>query len=83
MQRRKLSAAAATPDMRAMQEALKFARHAKRVTLTAEDINNALRLRNVEVCRHTYMHAMCARMHTHVHAHTLTHTCLLLNHNKY
>lgn len=31
------------------QEALKFAKHAKRLKLTAEDINNALRLRNIEV----------------------------------
>lgn len=32
------------------QDAQKFARHAKRTTLTVEDINNALRLRNFEVC---------------------------------
>ena len=31
------------------QEACKFSRHSKRTTLTTEDINNALRLRNVEV----------------------------------
>ncbi|KAF8068263.1 TAF6 [Scenedesmus sp. PABB004] len=31
-----------------VQEALKFAKHAKRTTLTAADVNDALRLRNVE-----------------------------------
>jgi hypothetical protein len=31
------------------QEALKFAKHAKRVQLTTEDVNNALRSRNVDV----------------------------------
>merc|ERR1711974_164783 len=30
------------------QEAIKFMRHSKRSTLTAQDINSALRLRNVE-----------------------------------
>lgn len=32
-----------------LQEATKFARHSKRVTLTASDISCALRLRNIEV----------------------------------
>lgn len=31
-----------------MQESLKFMRHAKREVLTTEDVNAALRLRNVE-----------------------------------
>ena len=32
-----------------LQEASKFARHSKRSRLTTEDVNNALKLRNVEV----------------------------------
>ncbi|KIY93241.1 Transcription initiation factor TFIID subunit 6 [Monoraphidium neglectum] len=31
-----------------IQEALKFAKHSKRLKVTTEDINNALRLRNAE-----------------------------------
>ena len=38
-----------------MQESSKFARHAKRRKLTPEDINAALRARNVEVDRCTAM----------------------------
>ena len=37
------------------QEACKFSRHSKRTTLTTEDINNALRLRNVEVGNCLYL----------------------------
>jgi transcription initiation factor TFIID subunit 6 len=32
-----------------IQDALKFAKHAKRTRLTTEDVNNALRLRGNEV----------------------------------
>jgi transcription initiation factor TFIID subunit 6 len=32
-----------------IQEALKFVRHSRRTTLTTEDVNNALRVKNVEV----------------------------------
>jgi transcription initiation factor TFIID subunit 6 len=32
------------------QEAIKFMRHAHRQYLTSDDVNNALRLRNIEVC---------------------------------
>lgn len=40
------------PPLSTPQEALKFAKHAKRVRLTTEDVNNALRLKNAEVrCR--------------------------------
>lgn len=31
-------------------EAIKFMNHSKRTCMTTEDVNNALRLRNVEVC---------------------------------
>jgi transcription initiation factor TFIID subunit 6 len=31
------------------QEAIKFMRHARRQHLTSDDVNNALRLRNIEV----------------------------------
>jgi len=33
-----------------MQEAVKFKRHSKRGALSSDDISNALRLRNVQVC---------------------------------
>lgn len=37
------------PNLLPHQEALKFAKHSKRLKVTTEDINNALRLRNAEV----------------------------------
>ena len=42
-----------------VQEAMKFMRHGKRTKLTVDDINNALRVRNVEVQRHFY--SVCGR----------------------
>lgn len=42
-----------------MQEAIKFMRHSKRERMTTEDINNALRLRNVEVRHISFFPSFC------------------------
>lgn len=51
------------PRLCPMQDAQKFARHARRCKLTCEDVNNALRMRNVEVRA-----CACVRTRTHAHA---------------